>query len=198
MFVILPAVLAVSAAFIEATLLAEPLGTKPPEMRKASQLISKQDPPKVVPRVYDKLTPETAHVMVSLSKQRAYLMLDEETAIDTPISSGKAAGMTPTGKFSVLEKDPDHHSNIFGDFVDSKGRVVRGGVSMKIDSAPSGTHYIGAPMKWFMRLTDGGVGMHVDLLPGYPASHGCVRLPSDIAPLIYEKVKVGTPVEIMQ
>jgi len=198
MFVILPAVLAVSAAFIEATLLAEPLGTKPPEMRKASQLISKQDPPKVVPRVYDKLTPETAHVMVSLSKQRAYLMLDEETAIDTPISSGKAAGMTPTGKFSVLEKDPDHHSNIFGDFVDSKGRVVRGGVSMKIDSAPSGTHYIGAPMKWFMRLTDGGVGMHVGLLPGYPASHGCVRLPSDIAPLIYEKVKVGTPVEIMQ
>ena len=151
----------------------------------------------MVPRVYDKLTPSTSHVFVSLSKQRAYLMLDEETAIDTPVSTGKAAGMTPTGKFTVLEKDPDHHSNIFGDFVDSKGRVVRGGVSMKIDSAPSGTHYIGAPMKWFMRLTDGGVGMHIGILPGYPASHGCVRLPADIAPLIYQKVKVGTPVEIV-
>jgi len=176
-----------------------PAGTaKPAEMRKASQLISKQDPPKVVPRVYDKLTPETSHVLVSLSKQRAYLMLAEETAIDTPISSGKAAGMTPTGKFTVMEKDPDHHSNIFGDFVDSQGRVVRAGVSMKIDSAPSGTHYAGAPMKWFMRLTDGGVGMHVGLLPGYPASHGCIRLPADIAPLIYEKVKHGTQVEIVQ
>jgi len=96
-----------------------------------------------------------------------------------------------------MEKDPDHHSNIFGDFVDSKGRVVRAGVSMKIDSAPSGTHYIGASMKWFMRLTDGGVGMHVGLLPGYPASHGCVRLPSEIARMIYDKVKVGTPVEIV-
>ena len=170
---------------------------KPPVMRKADQLISKQDPPKVVPRVYEKLTPETSRVLVSISKQRAYLMLNEETAIDTPVSTGKAAGMTPTGKFSVMEKDPDHHSNIFGDFVDAKGRVVRGGVSMKIDSAPSGTHYIGAPMKWFMRLTDGGVGMHIGLLPGYPASHGCVRLPAEIAPLIYQKVKIGTPVEIV-
>jgi len=177
-------------------LLAQP-PDKPTAMRKANQLISKQEPARVVPRVYEKLTPATSHVIVSLSKQRAYLMLDEETAIDTPVSTGKAAGMTPTGSFTVLEKDPDHHSNIFGDFVDSKGRVVRAGVSMKIDSAPSGTHYIGAPMKWFMRLTDGGVGMHIGILPGYPASHGCVRLPVDIAPMIYAKVKVGTPVEIV-
>ena len=195
----LPATVLMSLVFLvfAGPLLAGGGTDKPAPMRKANQLISKQDPPKVVPRVYDRLTPGTSHVIVSLSKQRAYLMLDEETAIDTPVSTGKAAGMTPTGKFSVLEKDPDHHSNIFGDFVDSKGRVVRGGVSMKIDSAPSGTHYIGAPMKWFMRLTDGGVGMHIGLLPGYPASHGCVRLPSEIAPLIYQKVKVGTPVEIM-
>ena len=51
-------------------------------------------------------------------------------------------------------------------------------------------------MKWFCRLTSGGVGMHVGILPGYAASHGCVRLPSDIAPLIYQKVKVGTPAVI--
>lgn len=48
-------------------------------------------------------------------------------------------------------------------------------------------------MKWFMRLTDSGVGMHVGILPGYPASHGCIRLPADIAPLIYQKVGIGTP-----
>ena len=81
--------------------------------------------------------------------------------------------MTPTGSFSVLEKDPSHKSNIYGNFVEAGGRVVRAGVSLKIDSAPSGTHYVGAPMKWFMRLTEMGVGMHVGILPGYP---GLARL----------------------
>jgi lipoprotein-anchoring transpeptidase ErfK/SrfK len=51
-------------------------------------------------------------------------------------------------------------------------------------------------MKYFCRLTGGGVGMHIGILPGYPASHGCVRLPAEIAPLIYKNVKVGTPVRI--
>ncbi len=98
----------------------------------------------------------------------------------------------------MLEKDPNHKSNIYGSFVDGAGRTVRSGVSSKIDSAPSGSHYVGAPMKWFMRLSDKGVGMHVGILPGYPASHGCVRLPEEIAPLIYQKVKIGTPVVIEQ
>ena len=165
-------------------------------MRKASDLIRKQDPPRVTPRVMDKTNPENAHVLISISKQRAYLMAGDEIAIDTPISTGKSAGMTPTGSFTVQEKDPHHRSTVYGDFVDNRGRVVRAGVSMKIDSAPSGTRFVGAPMEWFCRLND-AVGMHVGILPGYPASHGCVRLPRDIAPLIYGKVKVGTPVEIV-
>jgi lipoprotein-anchoring transpeptidase ErfK/SrfK len=165
-------------------------------MRKPGELVRRQDPPKVSARLRDTITPQNSYVQISLSKQRAYVMVDGEVYIDTPISSGKRAGMTPTGKFSVLEKDKDHRSSVYGDFVDSKGRVVRGGVSMKIDSAPAGTHYVGAPMKFFMRLTQIGVGMHIGILPGYPASHGCVRLPAEIAPLIYEKVRVGTPVEI--
>ena len=74
--------------------------------------------------------------------------------------------------------------------------MVRSGVSAVIDSAPAGTHFIGAPMKWFMRLTDQGVGMHIGILPGYAASHGCVRLPAEIAPLIYQKVRVGTAVTV--
>jgi len=171
-------------------------GAKGNPMRKASELIHRQDPPRITPRVYDKLTPDTARVYISLAKQRASLMLGDEVAIDTPISSGKSAGMTPTGNFTIQEKDPDHRSTIYGDFVDNKGRVVRAGVSLRIDSAPSGTHYVGAPMKWFCRIKE-GVGMHIGILPGYPASHGCVRLPADIAPLIYQKVKVGTPVEIV-
>ena len=102
----------------------------------------------------------------------------------------------PTGHFSIMEKDADHRSNIYGDFVDSSGRVVRAGISAKIDSAPSGTHYVGAPMRWFMRLTGEGVGMHVGILPGYPASHGCIRMPPDGAKLFYDNVKIGTPVDV--
>lgn len=165
-------------------------------MRPANQLIGRQEPPKIVARLYDQLTPDNSRVEVSISKQRAYLMLGDEVVIDTPISSGKKSRPTPTGSFSVKEKDPDHRSSIYGDYVDRSGRVVRGGVSSKIDSAPSGSHFVGAPMRWFMRLTDEGVGMHVGILPGYAASHGCVRLPVDIAPKIYQKVKVGTPVVV--
>ena len=51
-------------------------------------------------------------------------------------------------------------------------------------------------MLWFMRLTGEGVGMHVGILPGYAASHGCVRMPMDIAPMFYDKVKVGTTVVV--
>ncbi len=57
---------------------------------------------------------------------------------------------------------------------------------------------LGAPMKWFMRLTWDGVGMHVGILPGYPASHGCIRLPEQAAAMIYAKVKTGTPVEVVR
>lgn len=164
-------------------------------VKKANESLRRQEPAKVSPRVLERVTPANSRVVVSIGKQRAYLLLDSEIAIDSPISSGKAAGMTPTGSFHVQEKDPDHRSNLYGNFVDGKGRVVRGGVSSRIDSAPSGTHFEGAPMLWFMRITE-GVGMHVGVLPGYPASHGCIRMPAEIAPLFYQKVKVGTPVEV--
>lgn len=164
--------------------------------KPASQIIQKQDKPQVRPRVMDKANPDLASIYISLSKQRAYLKIGEELAIDTPISSGKRKGMTPAGSYTILQKDANHRSNIYGNFVNSRGRVVRAGVSTKIDSAPSGTRFEGAPMKYFMRITNDGVGMHVGLLPGYPASHGCIRLPADIAPLIYNVVKVGTPVVV--
>ncbi|MEO8439611.1 MAG: L,D-transpeptidase family protein [Spartobacteria bacterium] len=175
--------------------------TPPPQraarpMKKASDLIHRQEPINVSPRLLEQVTPDNSRVRVSLSKQRAYLMLGDEVVIDSPISSGKRARPTPQGSFRILEKDNDHRSNIYGDFVDSSGRVVRRGVSSKIDSAPSGTHFVGSPMTWFMRLTDDGVGMHIGFLPGYPASHGCIRMPGAAAEMFYSKVKVGTPVVV--
>jgi lipoprotein-anchoring transpeptidase ErfK/SrfK len=176
----------------------------PPKKKQkpASELIRKQEPPKVIPRVLDKATPDNVSVRISLSKQRAYFLVGDEVAVDTPISSGKRAGMTPKGTFKIMQKNADHRSSLYGDFVSAKtGKVVRSGVSTRIDSAPSGTVYRGAPMRWFMRFGDmsGGwrsEGMHTGVLPGYPASHGCVRLPDDIAKLFFERVKIGTLVVI--
>ncbi len=169
---------------------------RPQALRKASDLIRKQEPVKINQSLLKQVTPDSVRLVVSLPKQRAYLMTGDQIVIDSPISSGKRGHTSPTGHLSVLEKDPNHHSSLYGDFVDSSGRVVRAGVSARIDAAPSGTHFTGAAMKWFMRLTEDGVGMHIGILPGYPASHGCIRMPPDGAKLFYDHVKVGTPVDV--
>lgn len=165
-------------------------------LRKASDLIRKQEPIKINQNLLKQARPDQTRVVVSLPKQRAFLILGQQVAIDSPISSGKRRHFTPSGNFTIMEKDSNHRSNIYGDFVDRAGRIVRAGVSARIDSAPSGTRFVGAPMKWFMRLTGDGVGMHVGILPGYPASHGCVRMPSQAASLFFQYVKVGTPVAV--
>jgi len=167
-----------------------------PKMKKPGELIQKQAPMKVNQDLLKQATPDTAHIVVSIPKQRAYLMIREEIVADAPVSSGKRGHETPRGHFTVMEKDPNHHSSLYGDFVDGSGRVVRAGVSAHIDSAPSGTHFAGAAMKWFLRLTGEGVGMHIGILPGYPASHGCIRESVDGAKLFYDHAKVGTPVDV--
>jgi lipoprotein-anchoring transpeptidase ErfK/SrfK len=166
----------------------------PQPMRQASAYVSRQAPLKVNQAALKQATPDNTHIVVSLSKQRAYLMIGDDIVADGPISSGRRGHESPKGHFTVMEKDPNHHSSLYGDFVDSSGRVVRAGVSALIDSAPSGTHFAGAPMKWFLRLTGEGVGMHIGILPGYPASHGCIRESVDGAKLFYDYTKVGTAV----
>lgn len=167
-----------------------------PKMRKPAELIHKQEPMKVNQNLLKRATPDNTHIVVSLPKQRAYLMIGEEIVADGPVSSGKRGHESPRGHLCVLEKDPNHHSSLYGDFVDGSGRIVRAGVSARIDSAPSGTHFAGAAMKWFLRLTEDGVGMHIGILPGYPASHGCIRESVDGAKLFYDHVIVGTPVDV--
>ena len=164
--------------------------------RSAAEMIPRQEGPKLTARLMDRANPDNTNVIVSISKQRIFLLMDNEMVIDAPVSTGRKGHPTPTGNFHVLVKELNHFSNIYGNYVDRNNRVVRSGISAQIDSAPSGTHFAGAPMKYFMRLTDGGVGMHIGILPGYAASHGCVRLPAEIAPLIYAKVKVGTSVKV--
>ena len=167
-----------------------------PKMKKPNEMIQKQAPLKVNQQLLAQATQDSTHIVVSIPKQRAYLMIGEQIVADGPISSGKRGHETPRGHFTVMEKDPNHHSSLYGDFVDRSGRTVRAGVSAHIDSAPSGTHFAGAAMKWFLRLTGEGVGMHIGILPGYPASHGCVRESVDGAKLFYDHAKVGTPVDV--
>jgi lipoprotein-anchoring transpeptidase ErfK/SrfK len=108
------------------------------------------------------------HIVISIADQCLYAYHGQQLVAWSDVSSGKPGHETPTGAFAVSEKDPDHHSNL----------------------------YENAPMPYFMRLTDGGVGMHAGFLPGYPASHGCVRLPEGMARELYQRVAPGTPVEI--
>lgn len=168
----------------------------PPPMRKASEFIQRQAPLKVNQSLLKQATPDNTRIVVSIPKQRAYLMIGDQIVADGPVSSGRRGHETPRGHFSVMEKDPNHHSSLYGDFVDSSGRTVRAGVSARSDSAPSGTHFSGAAMKWFLRLTGEGVGMHIGILPGYPASHGCIRESVDGAKLFYDYAKVGTSVDV--
>jgi len=157
----------------------------PPPMRKASDLIRRQEPLKVNQSLLKQATQDNTRIVVSIPKQRAYLMIGDQVVADGPVSSGRRGHETPHGHFNVMEKDPNHHSSLYGDFVDGSGRIVRGG-----------THFAGASMKWFLRLTGEGVGMHIGILPGYPASHGCIRESVDGAKLFYDYAKVGTSIDV--
>src|SRR6266403_6144341 len=104
----------------------------PQPVRKASEFISRQAPTKVNQSLLKQATPDNTRIVVSLPKQRAYLMISDEIVADGPISSGKSGHSTPSGHFTVMEKDPNHHSTLYGNFVDGSGRVVRAGVSARI------------------------------------------------------------------
>ncbi len=171
-------------------------GEGQPAAKTAKDWIRKQEPLSVQPDQYSRAMPENTRIVVHLATQRLVLMMGDKVCLDTPISSGKRGAPTPPGTFAVLEKIKSHQASIYGSFVDKRGRTVRSGISMKLDAAPSGTHYVADPMPYFCRFTETGFGIHTGMLPGYPASHGSIRVPEDAARFIFEKVRVGTPVEI--
>ena len=133
-------------------------------------------------------------VKIFLSEQRAYFYKGDQLVGVSQISSGREGYGTPSGNYKIIEKDDDHVSNLYGDFVDASGAVVKSNVSSK-DSRPPGSSFKGASMPHFMRIV-GGVGMHAGFLPGYPASHGCIRMPAFMAQTFYYNVDKGTPVEL--
>jgi hypothetical protein len=107
-------------------------------------------------------------VVVSIPEQRVHVYRNGIRIAVSTCSTGKPGHATPTGVFVVLEKDKDHHSSIYDD----------------------------APMPNMNRLTWSGVALHAGNLPGYPASHGCVRLPAKFSELLFGVTHIGTPVII--
>src|SRR4051812_45748634 len=133
-------------------------------------------------------------VEIDLGQQRAYLLRDGRPVLVSPISSGRYGHLTSTGTFKVIEKERNHHSSIYGKIVDASGRtiVADADVDMKV---PAGGKFIPAPMSYFMRFHEAD-GMHAGYLPGYAASHGCVRMPEQMAIAFYNAVEIGTPVTV--
>lgn len=109
-------------------------------------------------------------VVVSLTEQRAYVYRNGVRIGVATTSTGKPGFETPTGVFTVLQKDKDHHSK----------------------------KYDNAPMPYQERLTWGGVALHAGGLPGYPSSHGCVHLPTAFAQLLFGVSDLGMTVVIAE
>jgi lipoprotein-anchoring transpeptidase ErfK/SrfK len=136
-------------------------------------------------------------VRISIGQQRVYVYQGDNIAAESPVTTGKPGHLTPTGHFSVILKDIDHESNLYGLIVDKNGTVVTGDAKAG-DPLPPGDVYDSADMPYYMRLTEDGVGMHGGYIPGTgPASHGCIRLPHAFAELLYSNISLGTPVDIV-
>ena len=116
--------------------------------------------------VPDAVGPE--RLIVSLSDQLAYLYRGSTLIAVSTISSGKDEKPSPTGIFSVLDKKPFYRSK----------------------------KYDNAPMPWMQRIDQYGIALHGGYNPGYPASHGCIRLPAAFAKKLYSVTDIGTPIMI--
>jgi lipoprotein-anchoring transpeptidase ErfK/SrfK len=134
-------------------------------------------------------------VLINLTQQTAYLFENGRVALISPIASGKEGWGTPAGRYQVIKKDLNHVSGDFGLVVDAYGRIVNPDATPR-SRVPAGCHYMPAPMPDYMQFGR-YLGMHAGFLPGYPASHGCVRMPHDLAAEFFARVQVGTPVEVI-
>ena len=139
------------------------------------------------------LNAETS-VEIDLQEQRAYLLQNGRPVLASPISSGRYGHLTKGGAFKILEKERTHYSSMYGKIVDAYGNTVVADADADM-SVPRGGKFIPAPMHFFMRF-NGADGMHAGYLPGYPASHGCVRMPEQYAIAFFNSVSAGTPVTV--
>jgi peptidoglycan hydrolase-like protein with peptidoglycan-binding domain len=113
--------------------------------------------------IVDQANREPMILVVSLGKQKVDVYRGTTLVTSSQVSTGMPGHATKPGVFSILEKQRFHHSNI----------------------------YSGAPMPWMNRITWSGTALHAGVVPGYPASHGCIRLPFSFAPKLFDITTVG-------
>ena len=136
-----------------------------------------------------------ASIVVSLQAQEAYLYRGGQRTASSRISSGREGYRTPVGRFQVIRKDEGHRSSVYGDYIDDSGHVVKANVDSRRDRKPPYSHFVGAPMPYFIEFAP-GYGLHQGYLPGVPASHGCIRMPHWKARQFYNAAHLGTVVVI--
>jgi lipoprotein-anchoring transpeptidase ErfK/SrfK len=136
-------------------------------------------------------------IVVRVSEQRAYFYKGKQVVGMSTVSTGKRGFDTPPGHYRVIEKDRDHVSSEFGDYVNAAGDVVKSNIDVRKDSQPTATHFDGARMPYFLRF-NGGYGMHAGYVPRFRASHGCIRLPARMARHFYENATEDTPVIVRE
>jgi lipoprotein-anchoring transpeptidase ErfK/SrfK len=134
-------------------------------------------------------------IVISLSQQKAFFYKGGKLVGMSILSSGDENHRTPTGHYEIQQKDRWHQSSEYGDYVDSSGEAIQKNIDRNKDPMPHGAKFDGANMFFFMRFTR-GIGMHAGYLPGYAASHGCVRMPQEMAETFFHNVDIGTPVTV--
>jgi len=173
-FVAVGAALLIMAPSLTATALAKQQTKKSAAQKKKAPAKSPavKDPTQLKPGQFQwtpDLSPEgPVAIIISVPKQRVYVYRNGIQIGVATASTGKEGYDTPTGVFTILEKEKEHYSSTYND----------------------------APMPHMERLTWDGIALHAGKLPGYPASHGCVRLPPAFAEKLYGITEVGTPVII--
>lgn len=136
-------------------------------------------------------------IVISLAGQRAYFYRGEHVIGEANISTGKQGFDTPPGMYKITQKDENHVSNLYGNFIDAEGNIVKKDVDMskEPDGVPEGLTFEGAKMPFFLRFSE-GYGLHAGRIPGYRASHGCIRMPSFMAKHFFEAAEERTPVVV--
>jgi len=140
-----------------------------------------------------------SRIEIDVDEQKAVFFDGNDPIGWTMVASGVRFFATPRGRFTISEKVELKRSNLYGTIYDSQGKLKIVNAKRGIHRIPPGGRFEGAKMPYFMRLTEGGVGMHGGPIPnpGDPASHGCIRLPHPLAAILYEHVRIGTPVRIV-
>ncbi len=139
-------------------------------------------------------------VKIVLKEQKVHIYKGKTEIGWSYTATGISKFPTPVGSYEILERTTDKHSNLYGRIYNAKGDCVDEDAKMGRDPVPEGCTFKGATMAYWMRLTNDGLGMHVGPIPhpGSRASHGCARLPRDAAKRIFQTVRAGTPVVIVQ